>query len=79
MVKVLIYSSKELYNTSSYEGRAEADLVAYRVDEYNYEIVKNRFVKNAFVRKTGTYPSHFLEHAIEEEECIQFKEEVEAQ
>lgn len=42
MVKVLIYSSKEIYNTASYEGRAEADIIAYSVDEYSYQLVKNR-------------------------------------
>lgn len=29
-VKVLIYSSKEIYDNAGFEGRAEADLVAYR-------------------------------------------------
>ena len=42
MVKVLIYSSKEIYDNASYEGRAEADVIAYSVDEYSYQIVKNR-------------------------------------
>lgn len=42
MVKVLIYSSKEIYDNASYEGRAESDLVAYRRDDGFYEITKNR-------------------------------------
>jgi hypothetical protein len=42
MVKVLIYSSKQIYDTATYEGRAEADFVAYRRDDGYYEIVKNR-------------------------------------
>lgn len=42
MVKVLIYSSKEIYNNSSYEGRAEADIVAYRDAEDNYCVMKDR-------------------------------------
>lgn len=43
MVKVLIYSSKEIYDKSSYAGRAEADLIAYRDDDgVFYTIVKNR-------------------------------------
>ncbi len=41
MVKVLIYSSKEIYDNASYEGRAEADLVAYQENGW-YQIVKNR-------------------------------------
>ena len=40
-MKVLIYSSKELYDRSSYEGRAEAHLIAYR-DDHEYIVVKNR-------------------------------------
>lgn len=42
MIKVLIYSSKELFDKSSYEGRAEAHVIAYRRDDLHYEIVKNR-------------------------------------
>lgn len=43
MVKVLIYSSKEIYDKSSYAGRAEADLIAYRDDDgVFYTILKNR-------------------------------------
>lgn len=46
-MKVLIYSSKEIYDTCSYEGRAEADLICYC--EYLtertrvYMVTKNRF------------------------------------
>jgi len=43
MVKVLIYSSKEIYDKAPYEGRAEADIVAYRKDDdYTYKVIKNR-------------------------------------
>lgn len=42
MVKVLIYSSKEIYDNSSYEGRAEADVIAYRINDNRYKVVKNR-------------------------------------
>ena len=43
MVKVLIYSSKEIYASAPYEGRAEADIVAYRKDdEHTYKVIKNR-------------------------------------
>lgn len=41
MVKVLIYSSKELFDKSSYVGRAEAHVIAYR-DGVEYVITKNR-------------------------------------
>jgi hypothetical protein len=40
MVKVLFYSSKDIYDKSSYEGRAEAAVIAYR-DEYHYVVLKN--------------------------------------
>lgn len=42
MVKVLIYSSKELFDKSSYEGRAEADIIAYNLGNKRYCIMKNR-------------------------------------
>ena len=42
MVKVLIYSSKEIYDDAPYEGRAEARIVAYRRDNDYYQVVKNR-------------------------------------
>jgi hypothetical protein len=41
MVKVLIYSSKELFDKSSYEGRAEAHVITYRCED-EYVVVKNR-------------------------------------
>jgi hypothetical protein len=41
-MKVLVYSSKELYDNSGYEGRAEADLVCYRTDAGNYQMTKDR-------------------------------------
>lgn len=42
MVKVLIYSSKEIYDRASFADRAEAHLIAYREDASYYRIVKNR-------------------------------------
>lgn len=42
MVKVLIYGSKELYDTASFVGRAESDIVAYRKDDGYFQVVKNR-------------------------------------
>lgn len=41
MVKVLIYSSKDIHDNAPFEGRAEAHIVAYR-DGEEYVIVKNR-------------------------------------
>ena len=59
MVKVLIYSSKEIYDTASFEGRAESDFVAYRRDDGYYEITKNR---------TGRRFGRFcLPHGLEQE------------
>jgi hypothetical protein len=43
MVKVLIYSSKEIYDTSSFEGRAEADIIAYSIDDFDYKVQKNKY------------------------------------
>jgi hypothetical protein len=40
-MKVLIYSSEEIYKTATFEGRAEADIIAYRVEDH-YTIVKDR-------------------------------------
>ena len=42
MVKVLIYGSKEIYDAAPFEGRAEADIVAYRKPDDCYQIIKNR-------------------------------------
>jgi hypothetical protein len=40
-MKVLIYSTKELYDNSSFEGRAEADVIAYR-DGFMHVVLKNK-------------------------------------
>ena len=59
MVKVLIYSSKEIYDNATYEGRAEAHFVAYRKDDGYYQITKNR---------TGSYLGNWcLAHNLEKE------------
>ncbi len=45
-MKVLIYSSKELYDRSSYAGRAEAHLIAYAkpgLTRNAYIVVKDRY------------------------------------
>lgn len=49
MVKVLIYGSKELYDKSSYQGRAEAHVIAYRTNEHLYQVVKNRNFTTSFI------------------------------
>lgn len=41
MVKVLIYSSKEIYDAATYVGRAEADIIAYSFED-GYTVVKDR-------------------------------------
>ena len=41
-MKVLIYSSKELCDNAGFEGRAEADLIAYRRGDGDYQVMKNR-------------------------------------
>lgn len=41
MVKVLIYGSKQIYDNAPFEGRAEANVIAYR-EGPEYVIVKNR-------------------------------------
>ena len=39
---MLFRSSKEIYDKASYEGRAEADIIAYATDEDNHQVVKDR-------------------------------------
>lgn len=41
MVKVLIYSSKEIYDNASFDGRAEAHIIAYREGD-EYVILKDK-------------------------------------
>jgi hypothetical protein len=53
-MKVLIYSTKELYDNSSFEGRAEAHLIAYAdKDRYTYTVMKDRYgiVGHNFISK----------------------------
>lgn len=74
MVKVLIYSSKEIYDTAPYEGRAEAHVIAYRKDALEYEVVKNT-VKEYF----GAYVTNSsLKRGIEQIERDEFKKELRA-
>ena len=72
MVKVLIYSSKEIYDTATYDGRAESDFVAYRKDDGYCQITKNR---------TGRYLGDYcLPYILEQEflwmERDEFKKEL---
>jgi hypothetical protein len=72
MVKVLIYSSKEIYDTASYEGRAEADIIAYSIDEYFYQLVKNErsstfisFTDRNDLQRYGITRKYYLKRHIE--------------
>ena len=85
MVKVLIYSSKEIYDNASYEGRAEADVIAYSVDEYSYQLVKNRnyslfliHSNNSDLSKYGNITKYYLKRHIERLERDEWIDEVEA-
>lgn len=85
MVKVLIYSSKEIYDNSSYEGRAEADIIAYRVDNYNYHIVKNRessifisFTEQNDLVRWGKVPTFHLRRHIEKLERDEWQRDMDA-
>ena len=75
MVKVLIYSSKEIYDKAPYEGRAEADIVAYRKDDdHTYKVIKNR--TKYYMGEYTTYKSLALDiRLIEQEElsCATFR------
>lgn len=53
MVKVLIYSSKEIYDKTSYHGRAEADIIAYKKDNFWYQVVKNR--TSRYIQESTTH------------------------
>jgi len=85
MVKVLIYSSKEIYDNASYEGRAEADIIAYSVDEFSYQIVKNRnfslfliHANSSDLSKYGNITKYYLKRHIERLERDEWIDEVEA-
>lgn len=66
MVKVLIYSSKELYDNSSFEGRAEANVIAYREGD-EYIIIKNRTSQYMSDRVSDFSMSRMLEWAERDE------------
>jgi hypothetical protein len=77
MVKVLIYSSKEIYDAASYEGRAEAAIVAYRKDDdYLYEVVKNRtkyYMGNYVTYKNLALDIRLIEQSEGEEEFNDYR------
>jgi hypothetical protein len=77
-LKVIIYSSKEIYDTAGYEGRAEADLVAYRIDDYFYYIVKCTFDNIFLHTKTGKIERYFVKSAIERKERDMWNDELAA-
>ena len=63
-MKVLIYSSKEIYDTAPYEGRSEADLIAYRIDEFKHCVLKNK-KPSMWMYGTGEYNSRYMKRHIE--------------
>jgi hypothetical protein len=66
MYKVLIYSSQALYDSSGYEGRAEADLIAVKDEKNKYRVLKSRI---PFIyANLGTYRYSELKHSIEQAE-----------
>lgn len=72
MVKVLIYSSKEIYDSVPYEGRAEANIIAYRYNDYEYRILKNNTTE--FLSEFSTL--FLLKHAIKKVERQEFEREL---
>lgn len=57
MVKLLIYSSDKVYKESSYEGRAEADIIAVVGKEFGKKVyhIKKDKVKSFFTDKVYGY------------------------
>ena len=82
MVKVLIYSSKEIYDKSSYEGRAEADIIAYaETNSYEfYEFKEYKVVKDRTDRigLRTVFDSQSMRHYIRRIENDEWQREVEA-
>lgn len=66
MVKVLIYSSKEIYDNAPFEGRAEAHFIAYR-EGLQYVVVKNRTSQYTHERVADFTLSRILEWAERDE------------
>ena len=76
MVKVLIYSSKEIYDNAPFEGRAEADIIAYNLGNKRYCIMKNRIGSHhILVGATEVYDFQLKRH-IERIEHDQFTREL---
>lgn len=76
MVKVLIYSSKELFDKSSYNGRAEAHIIAYNLGNKRYRITKNRIGSSHIsVDETEVYDFQLKRH-IERIERDEFTREL---
>lgn len=53
-MKVIIYSSKEIYINSPVAGQAEAELIAYR-DGNDYVITKDRLQVNHGISRVAQY------------------------
>lgn len=67
MVKVLVYSSKEIFDNSSYQGRAEADIIAY-AEKDGYIIVKDRTKRIGLRHLYGKDSLRFWINHVEENE-----------
>lgn len=74
-VKVLIYSSKEIYDSAGFEGRAEADLVAYRDGPY----IRPAKSKIPYIWTEKSYLAEYLELSIRMEEKRRYAEMMENQ
>jgi hypothetical protein len=77
-LKVIIYSSKEIYDTAGYEGRAEADLVAYRIEDEQYYVVKCSFDSMFLHPRTGPIATYYVKRAIERKERDMWNDELAA-
>ena len=70
-MKVLIYSSKEMYDKSSYVGRAEAHLIAYAfpgLTRNMYMVVKDRYETLYAYERDRPVLGWRLQHAIDKYE-----------
>lgn len=74
-VKVLIYSSKEIYDSAGFDGRAEADLVAYRDGSYLIPVKS----KMSYILTGERYLAEFLELFIHMEEQKRYTKMMENQ
>ena len=77
-MKVLIYSSKELCDGAGFEGRAEADLIAYRRGDGDYQVMKNRCSDYLPASHDNGISLRTLRRFIDNVETTNFNRELEA-